>query len=188
MSWNEQKIQMLKDMWGNGYSASEIAKRLGGMTRNAVIGKAHRLKLSSRPSPIRREDEGGVSVAGLGGSVLPTMKSARKRVMLRPLPTVPVPATVKALPNREATTTFRSLEPLKRVEGIAVTKAGDRHCRWPVGDPRSPDFRFCGCTAHEGLPYCVDHARVAYQNISRKSRNSDNDSSSEHRTPSPARY
>ncbi len=184
MSWNEQKIQMLKDMWGNGYSASEIAKRLGGMTRNAVIGKAHRLKLSSRPSPIRREDEGGLGV-GVGGSVLPSMKSSRKRVMLRPLPTVPIPATAKGLPNRE---TFRSLEPLKRVEGIAVTKAGDRHCRWPVGDPRSPDFRFCGCLAHEGLPYCVDHARVAYQNIGRKSRSSDSDSAPESRAPSPVRY
>ena len=58
MSWTEQKIQMLKDMWGHGYSASEIAKRLGGFTRNAVIGKAHRLKLSSRPSPIKRDEEG----------------------------------------------------------------------------------------------------------------------------------
>jgi GcrA cell cycle regulator len=185
MSWNEQKIQMLRDMWGNGYSASEIAKRLGGMTRNAVIGKAHRLKLSSRPSPIRREDEGGLGI-GSGVSVMPSIKSPRKRVMLRPLPSVPLPATTKGLPNRE--TSFRSLEPAKRVEGIAVTKAGDRHCRWPVGDPRSPDFRFCGCTAHEGLPYCVDHARVAYQNIGRKSRNSDSDSAPESRAPSPARY
>jgi GcrA cell cycle regulator len=167
MSWNEQKIQMLKDMWGNGYSASEIAKRLGGMTRNAVIGKAHRLKLSSRPSPIRREEEGAQ------GSVLPSIKSTRKRVMLRPLPPMPMPSTVKTLTDRES---FKSLDSAKRIEGIAVTKAGDRHCRWPVGDPRSPDFRFCGCPAHEGLPYCVDHARVAYQNIGRKSRGSDSDS------------
>lgn len=185
MSWTEQKIQMLKDMWGNGYSASEIAKRLGGMTRNAVIGKAHRLKLSSRPSPIRREEDGGLSVPA--GSVLPTMKSARKRVMLRPLPPVPMPSTIGKGANatREA---FRSLESPKRVEGIAVTKAGDRHCRWPVGDPRSPDFRFCGCPAHEGLPYCVDHARVAYQNIGRRSRSSENDSASETRQQGPARY
>ena len=64
MSWTEQKIQMLKDMWGNGYSASEIAKHLGGMTRNAVIGKAHRLKLSGRPSPIKREDGGASGSLG----------------------------------------------------------------------------------------------------------------------------
>ena len=64
MSWTEQKIQMLKDMWGHGFSASEIAGRLGGFTRNAVIGKAHRLKLSSRPSPIKRDEEGR-SIGGL---------------------------------------------------------------------------------------------------------------------------
>ncbi|MDP9128510.1 MAG: GcrA family cell cycle regulator [Pseudomonadota bacterium] len=183
MSWTEQKIQMLKDMWGNGYSASEIAKRLGGMTRNAVIGKAHRLKLSSRPSPIRRDEDGALSVPG--GSVMPTMKSTRKRVMLRPLPPVPMPSTAKGTVTRD----FRStIEPPKRVEGIAVTKAGDRHCRWPVGDPRSPDFRFCGCTAHEGLPYCVDHARVAYQNIGRRQRSNDGDSAIEHRPAATPRY
>jgi GcrA cell cycle regulator len=157
------------------------------MTRNAVIGKAHRLKLSSRPSPIRREDEGGL--AAIGGSVIPAMKTPRKRVMLRPLPVVPLPASAKtATTSKDA---FRSLDNVKRVEGIAVTKDGDRHCRWPVGDPRSPDFRFCGCPAHEGLPYCVDHARVAYQNIGRKSRNTESDTpaaSSEFRLPGPNRY
>ncbi len=184
MSWTEQKIQMLKDMWGNGYSASEIAKRLGGMTRNAVIGKAHRLKLSSRPSPIRREEDG--SLAAVGGSVMPAIKSTRKRVMLRPLPPVPLPSTART--GTTARDAFKSLEAPKRVEGISVTKAGDRHCRWPVGDPRSPDFRFCGCAAHEGLPYCVDHARVAYQNIGRKSRSSENDGPTEFRLPGTSRY
>lgn len=180
MSWTEQKIQMLRDMWGNGYSASEIAKRLGGMTRNAVIGKAHRLKLSSRPSPIRRDEDG----AALGGSVVPAMKTPRKRVMLRPLPPVPMPSTaIKPVKDN-----LRSTDTLKRVEGIAVTKAGDRHCRWPVGDPRSPDFRFCGCNAYEGLPYCIDHARVAYQNMGRKQRNTENEGSSEFRLPGTARY
>jgi len=84
MTWTEQKIQALKDMWGHGYSASEIAKHLGGLTRNAVIGKAHRLKLSSRPSPIKHGDEVGSPLAAQGGSPVPAMKSSRKRVMLRP--------------------------------------------------------------------------------------------------------
>ena len=165
MSWTEPKIQMLKEMWGHGHSASDIAKRLGGMSRNAVIGKAHRLKLSVQAVTSRGE---GASLSGLA-SAIPVVKSQRKRVMLRPLPAVPVPSssTVKAL-SRDVS--FRPAEAPKRVEGISVTKAGERHCRWPVGDPRSPDFRFCGCTAHESLPYCVDHARVAYQNIGRKQR------------------
>jgi GcrA cell cycle regulator len=168
MSWTEQQIQMLKDMWGHGYSASDIAMRLGGgLTRNAVIGKAHRMKLSvGRAARVE-----GVSalrsippVVGMGD-----IKS-RKRITLRPLPVLPTPATAPlAKPmQREA---FRSpIDNIKRSEGIAVTKAGDRHCRWPVGDPRSPDFRFCGCNVHEGLPYCIDHARVAYQNVGKKFR------------------
>jgi len=168
MSWTEQKIQMLKDMWGN-HSASEIAEHIGGLTRNAVIGKAHRLKLSAQKAA-----DGTAGMPRTNGGMA-GIKSSRKRVMLRPLPVVPMP--VSTLPKTVIPTAkdiFRSLEGIggvKRSEGIAVTKAGDRHCRWPVGDPRSPDFRFCGCTAHEGLPYCVDHARVAYQNVSKRTRN-----------------
>jgi GcrA cell cycle regulator len=167
MTWTDQKIQMLKDLWGQ-HSASEIAEQIGGLTRNAVIGKAHRLKLSAQ----KIAENGGLGRAtgGISG-----IKSSRKRVMLRPLPTMPMPTTTSVM--RTVPTTkdiFRSLEGIggiTRSEGIAVTKATERHCRWPVGDPRSPDFRFCGCTANEGLPYCVDHARVAYQNVSRRTRN-----------------
>ena len=182
MSWTEQKIQALKDMWGHGYSASEIAKHLGGLTRNAVIGKAHRLKLSSRLSPItKRENEPGAGMMTSDKAPIPVVKSSQKRVMLRPLPVVPTPSLAK-VPTKE--TTFRSFDTIKRSEGIAVTKAGDRHCRWPVGDPRSPDFRFCGCNAHDGMPYCIDHARVAYQSVGRKQRSSENNSgSSEFRLP-----
>jgi GcrA cell cycle regulator len=179
MTWTEQKIQMLKDMWGH-HSASEIAEHIGGLTRNAVIGKAHRLKLSVQ-KPAEGESSG---LTRLSNGGVPVAKMARKRVMLRPLPVVPAPTTTvtarAAVPT--AKDIFRSLEGIggqKRSEGIAVTKAGDRHCRWPVGDPRSPDFRFCGCSAHEGLPYCVDHARIAYQNVGKRTRNSGNGGSSE---------
>ncbi len=169
MSWTEQQIEALKKMWGHGYSASDIAKALGeGMTRNAVIGKAHRLKLSAGPGTTVTRQEKTVSV---GGSVIPTMtKVAKKRAMLRPLPPVQQPDILvkTSLPPREPT--IRPIETLKKAEGIAVTKAGEHHCRWPIGDPRSPDFRFCGCKTVEGLPYCADHARIAYQSLGRKSR------------------
>jgi GcrA cell cycle regulator len=166
MTWTEQKIQMLKDMWGN-HSASEIAEHIGGLTRNAVIGKAHRLKLSVQKSAT----PGAGLQCATGG--MGAIRSSRKR-MLRHLPVVPAPVpaiTARAIPT--AKDIFRSLEGIGgsvRSEGIAMTKAGDRHCRWPVGDPRSADFRFCGCSAQEGLPYCVDHARIAYQNVSRRIR------------------
>lgn len=174
MSWTEQQIQTLKKMWGNGFSASDIAKHLGGgLTRNAVIGKAHRLKLSSRPAVAKPEDgrlpAGGIP--GMGVSI--NRVSTKKRAMLRPLPPVQTPMRNPASPAA-VKDAWRPIDSAaKRNEGIAVTKAGERHCRWPIGDPRSPDFRFCGCTAHEGLPYCIDHARVAYQTVSRRSRASD---------------
>lgn len=109
------------------------------------------------------------------------MRSSRKRI-LRQLPVAPAPVspiTSRSIPT--ARDIFRSLEGIGgsvRSEGIAMTKAGDRHCRWPIGDPRSADFRFCGCSAQEGLPYCVDHARIAYQNVSRRIRGSSSDDDS----------
>ena len=179
MTWTEQKIQMLKDMWGHR-SASEIAEALGDTTRNAVIGKAHRLNLSVQKS---MDSPGTGLQRAQGGSGI--VKSSRKRVMLRPMPAMPLPSTATSLRTVVPTAKdiFRSLEGIGggiRSEGIAVTKAGDRHCRWPVGDPRSPDFRFCGCTAHEGLPYCVDHARIAYQNVSKRTRNASSGAETAH--------
>lgn len=184
MGWTEQQIQALKKMWGNGFSASDIARTLGGgLTRNAVIGKAHRLKLSAGQTSMRQS----VAMPGkTGGSALPGMvKVSKKRSMLRPLPPVQMPETVAKPTTRDV---LRNLESIKRTEGIAVTKAGERHCRWPIGDPRSPDFRFCGGTCHEGLPYCVDHARVAYQTVSRRSRANNNDTHAEFRLPNVNRY
>ncbi len=172
MSWTEQQIQALKKMWGNGYSASDIAKSLGGgLTRNAVIGKAHRLKLSAGVASAPRQMPDAPSKTP--GVVMTTITkiSSKKRAMLRSsLPPVPAPRseTLARVLAREPLK--RPIEALKRTEGIPVTKAGERHCRWPIGDPRSPDFRFCGCETHEGLPYCLHHARIAYQTVSRKAR------------------
>ncbi|MEJ0062318.1 MAG: GcrA family cell cycle regulator [Alphaproteobacteria bacterium] len=154
MTWTEQKIQMLRDMWGNGFSASDIAKRLGGLTRNAVIGKAHRLKLSGRPSPIRREDETAPKATGM------VRARAPKKIMMRPGPSMPPPP-----PPAPVAIVKRSAEAMK--SAVAPIKTTERQCRWPYGDPRSQDFKFCGCHTVEGLPYCPDHARAAYQNFGR---------------------
>lgn len=159
MTWTEQKIQMLKEMWGNGYSATDIAKKLGGLTRNAVIGKAHRLKLSSRPSPIKRDEDVRVKVQ----APRTASASAGRKVMLRPLPVPPAP------PVTRQPVVNRVTEPARRTaNAVSPLKSSERQCKWPVGDPRSADFHFCGCAAHEGLPYCMEHARVAYQNVGRK--------------------
>ena len=174
MSWTDQQIQTLKEMWGHGFSASEIANRLGGgLSRNAIIGKAHRMKLSvDTPLATKQSSVARRTAASVDSMAAVVRASDRKRVMLRPLPVMPTApsATIKRLADKD---NFRATDGIKRTEGIAVTKAGERQCRWPVGDPRSPDFRFCGCQVYETLPYCIDHARVAYQNIGKKHRASE---------------
>ena len=132
MSWTDERVALLKRLWGEGKTAAEIAKALGGVTRNAVIGKAHRLKLSNRISPIqqneRKEDR------------VPEMKKQLK---------------VKAvLANKPANTSFK---------GLKMIELKERMCRWPMGDPKDADFRCCGESSVPGMPYCPDHARMAYQ-------------------------
>lgn len=169
MVWTDQQIQTLKQMWGNGYSANDIAKNLGGsVTRNAVIGKAHRLKLSAGLSASGRTTVEPTSKTR--GVVMASItKISKRRTALRAMPPIhqsEAPARATVIPDP----ILRPIEIVRRSEGIPVTKAGERHCRWPIGDPRSPDFRFCGCETQEGLPYCTHHARIAYQTVSRKSR------------------
>lgn len=110
MSWTDERVERLRELWGQGVSASEIADMLGDVTRNAVIGKAHRLGLSGRPSPIKK----------------------------------------------------------KPVRGATILNLTERMCKWPVGDPKHADFHFCGKPAHPGLPYCAEHAAVAYQPAQKK--------------------
>lgn len=136
MSWTEDRVTLLKKLWGEGRTAAEIAKELGGVTRNAVIGKAHRLKLSNRVSPIQQN----------------TKKSVKSAETKKP------PSRTKAVLKRE--------EDIKII-GVSMAELKERMCRWPVGDPREPGFQFCGCDSVAGLPYCDDHAKIAYQAASR---------------------
>lgn len=131
MSWTDERVTLLKKLWGEGQTAAEIAKALGsGFSRNAVIGKAHRLKLSSRLSPIQQN------------------RTAR-----------PDPAPVRALPKAK-----QRPQPAQILfKGIPMVDLKERMCRFPQGDPRESGFSFCGCDTVPGLPYCPEHARIAYQ-------------------------
>ena len=136
MSWTDERVALLKRLWGEGRTAAEIAKELGGVTRNAVIGKAHRLKLSNRVSPIQQN------------SKKPVVKAVEEK---------PKAAKLIKPPMREEI----------REGGVTMAELTPRMCRWPMGDPKSPDFRFCGCQAEPGMPYCEEHAKIAYQTSSR---------------------
>ncbi len=138
MSWTDDRVALLKKMWGEGKTAAEIAKELGGVTRNAVIGKAHRLKLSNRLSPIQQNNKKPVVAA----------KPAEEKAPPRKAPGAPPPSDMSR-------------------EGISLALLKEKMCRWPIGDPRDADFRFCGCQSIAGLPYCGEHSKVAYQAATR---------------------
>ena len=162
MSWTDERIALLKKMWKDGKSAADIAKTLAkGVTRNAVIGKAHRMGLSGRPSPIKKTPE-VPKKAAVAKKEVKEVKEVKK-------PVVPVVSGVKHNPLvREVT------EPRKFVKeeippggGVALIDLSERMCKWPIGDPREDDFTFCGRNIRQGTPYCPDHATMAYQSSSR---------------------
>ncbi|MCB9988239.1 MAG: gcrA cell cycle regulator family protein [Rhodospirillales bacterium] len=137
MSWTEERVALLKKLWGEGRTAAEIAKELGDVTRNAVIGKAHRLKLSNRVSPIQQNTKKVTSKI----AVEEKPKAAR---LAKPVMRDPV-----------------------KTDGVTMAELTPKMCRWPMGDPKSADFRFCGCNSVPSMPYCEEHARMAYQTTSR---------------------
>lgn len=146
--WTEDRVGALTKLWLEGQSASQIAKALGGgVTRNAVIGKVHRLGLSGRAAPSQ-----------------PARTTYRPT---RPRATAPAPAQPSAPRRIEAAqprpVTPPRPEPAPELPGTAtVMTLGAHMCKWPIGDPSSTEFSFCGRRASEGV-YCVEHARVAYQ-------------------------
>ena len=151
--WTEDRVGALKKLWLEGQSASQIAKQLGGgVTRNAVIGKVHRLGLSGRATPSQpaRTTTTAAFRPARTRTTPPAQPSAPRRIeAVQPRPTAPVPPTpIRAVAELPGTATVMTL--------------GAHMCKWPIGDPSSREFSFCGRRASEGV-YCVEHARVAYQ-------------------------
>ena len=157
MAWTEDRVELLKKLWTEGHSASQIAKQLGGVTRNAVIGKVHRLGLSGRATPSR-----------------PVKRPPR---LARPKPRVQSDGSVKAPAATTETLkpaekeAFAALPPMPLADGEAATivTLRDSMCKWPIGDPADPKFAFCGRKATCG-PYCAEHAKIAFQPAKKRQR------------------
>ncbi|MES2434098.1 MAG: GcrA family cell cycle regulator [Pseudomonadota bacterium] len=201
MSWTDERVETLKKMWAEGQSASQIAKELGGVTRNAVIGKVHRLGLSNRVGGGATEaDEPEVAATTPPPRVEPAPKpaaaeaaprpAAPERVVPEPRPTTPQPspsAIVTTLPiplrkaiipagqplppqpsaneiSPEALASVREVE--KRAKRLSLMELTERTCKWPIGDPATEDFWFCGLPSVPGKPYCEAHVSVAFQPMS----------------------
>ena len=154
MSWTDERVATLSKLWADGLSASQIAAELGGVTRNAVIGKVHRLGLSGRAKPANS-----------------SAKRAKRPRSYTPKPrsngrSVPSLRAVDGSSARSAVEDLVEPESLK----LSLVELTETTCKWPHGDPTEAGFHFCGCKVKEGSPYCEYHSKLAFQPITDRRR------------------
>ena len=153
--WSDRKIAALRQLWMEGVGTTEIGRQLG-FSKSAIIGKARRLHLPARLSPIRK-----------GGAAAPTRTRDR-----RPRPPAPRlaaispiqadPTPTPALPR--GTPSAAAVNPASSAATPSETRrASAKPCCWPIGDPGTPAFRFCDLPAEAGKPYCTEHCDIAYE-------------------------
>ena len=140
MPWDDNNVSKLRELWDQGLPTAQIGKLLG-FTKNAVVGKAHRIGLERRPSPIRRT------------AVKPDRKKARSPIIPK------LNFEVKKDEVKENPVHQQTFQPL--VKNL-FTKSVKRGCEWPEGHPDESDFKFCGKERFEDKPYCIDHCAIAY--------------------------
>lgn len=205
MSWTDERVETLKKMWTEGQSASQIAKELGGVTRNAVIGKVHRLGLSNRADEVEDiapkveapkaepkvetlraetakpdsndatrvetakaeviaeetdKEEAAKPAARMDSTLAPI--PMRKAIIPAGQPLPPQPSANEISP--EALASVREVE--KRAMRLSLMDLTEKTCKWPIGDPATPEFWFCGLPSQPGKPYCEAHVGVAFQPMS----------------------
>ncbi|AZO59790.1 MULTISPECIES: GcrA family cell cycle regulator [unclassified Mesorhizobium] len=170
MNWTDERVELLRKLWSEGLSASQIAAQLGGVSRNAVIGKVHRLKLSGRgratAAPARQKK--ATQGASMQKSVARAASAARHV-------TASIGATALQVQFEAEPVARHYIRPVENVvvpisRNLQLVELTERTCKWPNGDPLSEDFSFCGNDAGETGPYCKYHARVAFQPAAERRR------------------
>ena len=195
MSWTDERVETLKKMWSDGQSASQIAKELGGVTRNAVIGKVHRLGLSNRagaaspaPAPAKPAPKEKPAVAAAAPKPAPKPAATKAKPASVPAVTEPVELDENGIPisaarraiipagqplppqpsaneiSPEALAKVNEVE--KTSKKLSLMELTEKTCKWPVGDPATDHFWFCGLAVQQGKPYCEAHVGVAFQPMS----------------------
>lgn len=160
MSWTDERVETLKKLWTEGLSASQIASSLGEVTRNAVIGKIHRLGLSGRARP-------GVVTAPVRKPKV--AEAPMKRIAPRPVVTAIGNTALKIEPTFAEAAEPQALATVTPIgERVTIMMLTEQTCRWPIGDPGSEGFSFCGRRSDTGIPYCAHHAKIAYQPVDRR--------------------
>ena len=149
MSWDDEKVAKLKELWGKGKTASQIAEIIGGISRNAVIGKAHRLNLSAKIKTRTTSNNNNYTPIQDGSKI--KSKNGRR-------------------------SKFKSLIIEKNFEPEnpkQLEELDDNSCKWPIGHPDEKSFYFCGRTSLKDFSYCKLHLLYAYQPKGKKEDNSD---------------
>lgn len=150
-NWNDIRINLLTKLWLEGQSASAIAAELGeGVTRNAVIGKVHRLKLASEKRPARPR------VAKASRPSTPRLASIPRRAVAKAFAGV-IDRSYAQVADAVATTPFILPPTHNYGSSSAILGLKQNKCKWPMGDPMNSDFRFCGGQADDHSPYCAHH-------------------------------
>ena len=138
MSWTDEKVDKLKELWGKGNTASQVAEIIGGMSRNAVIGKAHRLNLSAKIKPRTAENFKKQKIGDdLNDSSKKTRKSKFKSLLIE-----------------------KDFEPENPKQ---LEELDENSCKWPSGHPNESSFYFCGRTSLKDFSYCKLHLLYAFQ-------------------------
>ncbi|MGL4406338.1 MAG: GcrA family cell cycle regulator [Notoacmeibacter sp.] len=176
MNWTDERVELLKKLWGEGLSASQIARQLGGVTRNAVIGKVHRLKLSGRAKTTASPNRAKKISVGVEETQR-TRTTAASTAQLRTRPAVMGNTALKtemlldgAAEHRYQTSAEANILVMPTSRRLSLVQLGEKTCRWPVGDPMSADFSFCGNEPREASPYCSYHSKLAFQPAAERRR------------------
>ena len=165
MEWSEELIARLRDLWAEGHSTAEIGRRLS-VSKNAVVGKAHRLDLPARPSPIRRDGERKPRRPAPrrgSGPTLPPLSCTQQAPLSDhvPSPSISPRLVERVLPSapRPSPAVVLRAAPIPKTYGRVFP------CCWPIGEPGTREFRFCDADSLPGKPYCAEHAQLAYVKV-----------------------
>lgn len=165
-TWTDERVELLKKLWADGLSASQIAAELGNVTRNAVIGKVHRLGLSGRAKDVKAASAAAPQrprkAVRTPSAPAPIAPQPHGNVVLASIPLQPVMEEPEVLAEDDMAVPMS--------ERVTIMDLRESMCRWPMGDPTKPEFRFCGARSITGLPYCTHHARIAYQPVADRKR------------------
>lgn len=162
-AWTDKKIEKLKKLWEKGLSTAEIGKKLD-FSKNAIVGKVHRLGLSNRNSPIKTSSKTVKKEVEISSVIKPkTVEKKSLKTKETPVKTIKKEETIP-VKNESVKVSKVSLKTKKTSAGLSLLELTSDLCCWPIDDINSENFHFCGKKVFKNKPYCLEHCAIAYTN------------------------